>query len=97
MVLNENYAKQITLSYVISRPLRARKKIKDILKVHYKLTNVTAYNRITKVISVFTALTKASVLFFGSSLRGKEFRRNCVGEVRSEAAGTSPDVKPAPQ
>lgn len=55
------------------------------------------YSKNYKVILVFTALTIASVLFFGSSFRGIEFRRSCVGEVWSEATGTGPDVKPAPQ
>lgn len=78
------------------KPLRARKNQthpKSALQAHKR----DCVQQNTKVISVFTAFTKASVLFFGSSLRGKEFRRSCVGELRSEAAGTSPDVKPAPQ
>lgn len=49
------------------------------------------------MVSVFTAVTIASLLFLGFSLKGKEFRRSYVGKVWSKAAGMGPDVKRALQ
>lgn len=62
--------------------------------MHKKLIKLL---RNIKVLSGFAALTIVLVLFFSSSLRVNEFRRSCVGEVRSKAAGNGPDVKPAPR
>ena len=82
-VFNQNYAKQITLSYVT---------------VHYKLTKSLCKAEYQSCLGFHCAHNSLSVIFSSVAGEGKSLRRSCVGEVRSDdATGTGPGVKPAPQ
>lgn len=60
--------------------------------MHYKLTKWLCTAEYQSGLGFHCAHNSLCVIFFGSSLSWR-----LGGEVRSEAAGTGPDVKPAPQ